>query len=164
MSIDSKALLQEFAGHLQRAGLFDQVITYEPKAPPETGGGVAAAVFVNGLEPTTAIGSLNSTSVVVTFTVRLHLAMLQEPQEDIDPTLFHAAEETMRLVTGDFTLGEHVDEVDLLGFAGGSGAGRAGGGGGMSCSFGYVSIGSAMFRIADIVVPVVIHDAWSQTR
>lgn len=155
MTIDSRALLQEFGGHLQRSGLFGQVVTHEPKGKPETGlAGPAAAVWIRSLQPTTAIAALNATSVVVTFMVRIHAGMLQEPQDDIDPLLFNAAERTMSLVSGDFTLGDHVDEVDLLGMAGQA----------MGCEFGYISVDGFMYRIADITVPVIIHDAWSQAR
>ena len=161
MTFSTRTVVAAFRTHLQGCGLFDDVTGHEPKNPP-TGAGVTAAVWVESLVPTEAFTSLNATSVVVTFTVRLYRNMLGEPQDDIDPQIMEAADKVCELVSGDFTLGDAVDFVDLLGQA--AGGGRAAGGRGMSVDFGYLNLGGTMFRVADITVPVVVGDHWAQAR
>lgn len=160
MTISTRSIVAAFRTHLEGSGHFDSVTGHEPKNPP-TGQGVTAAVWVDSLAPTEALGALNATSVVMTFLIRLYKNMTSEPQDDIDPLLMDAVDRTCLLLSGDFTLGDAATYVDLLGNSGGSG--RAGARG-MSVDFGYVSLGGTMYRSADITVPVVLEDVWPQAR
>ena len=154
MTIDVRGILSEIQGHAARSGLFSAVLGHEPKDPPSTAGGPVACVYLRSLNPTTAFAGLNVTSVVLTATVRIHVSMLQEPQDDIDVIIVEAAEAFMQTVTGDFTLNDEATNVDLLGMAGE----------GMGCEFGYATIGSTMFRIADVTLPILLADQWAQAR
>jgi hypothetical protein len=106
------------------------------------------------MSPTDQLGALNATSALILFTIRLQMGMLTEPQDDIDITLMRAADEVFALVSGDFTLGDEIDHVDLLGA----------GGQPLEAEAGYIEHSKTLYRIVDIAVPVVIGDAWTQAR
>ncbi|MGE3448686.1 MAG: hypothetical protein AB7H92_14025 [Microbacteriaceae bacterium] len=149
MAINTQRCVDELCSHLLRLGMFRSVNGHEPKNRPS---GPTAAVWVQRLGPTTAIGSAAATSALLVFTVRLYMPMLQEPQDAIDPKLVGAADKIINLISGDFTLGESVDFVDLLGQTGTT----------LSAQAGYVDIGGALMRAIDVTIPIVIIDAWAQ--
>jgi len=149
--INTTSLVNAVASHLLSTGLFERVNGHEPKSAP--GNGLSAAVWVRRMRPTTAFTALAQTSTAITFTVRLYSNMLQEPQDAIDPQLMDASDKVFELLSGDFTLGDAVDFVDLLGQTGES----------LSAESGYVSISNTMYRVIDITVPMVIGDAWTQS-
>lgn len=151
MTIDTQACIDRLVSHMATTGRFDSVNGHEPKNPPT---GVTAAVWVQRIAPTTAITAANATSALLVFTIRLYANMLQEPQDAIDPALVAATDAILTLVSGDFTLGDEVDYVDLLGTTGTS----------LSAQAGYVTIDKTMYRAMDVTVPVVIIDAWPQAR
>ena len=154
MTIATASIVSAFITHLQASGKFDQALAHEPKNPP-TGSGVTAGVMVQSIEPVPNIfGALAATSVRVLFMVRLYRNMLTEPQDDIDGQMLDAVDSIAGLVSGDFTLGDRVDFVDLLGQ----------GGIGLQADFGYATLGQTVFRIADVSVPVIIGDLWTQAR
>lgn len=151
MTIDTKALLGKLESHLLTLGKFDSVNRHEPKSPPT---GVTAACWVIDVSPTAAFTALAATSALITFNIRIYDNMLEEPQDDIDPKLMEAVDAIFTLVSGDFTLGEAVDFVDLLGQSGKR----------LEARSGYAPLGNRMYRVFDITVPVVIGDAWAQAR
>lgn len=153
MSIDSRALLRELASHAARLGVFGEVNTHEPKSAPHPTGRPSAHVFLAGIAPATRVtNSLTHTSVVVTGVIRVYVPMLQEPQDDIDPAICGAVDAVMNSVSGEFTLGGLVDEVDLLGIEGQP----------MAAQFGHLPLDKTMFRVADVFVPMAIHDVWER--
>jgi hypothetical protein len=82
--------------------------------------------------------------------------MLKEPQDMIDPQLMRAASSIMRRYHDDFDFGLDpvVRNVDLLGSFGVA----------LSLVTGYVEQDNVMMRIADITVPIIINDVWTQTK
>lgn len=151
--ITTRTYVQRLESHLLGLGLFAAVNGHEPKNPPQAVG-ITAAVWVQDLGPTGVSTGLASTSAVMTFMVRLYQDMLAEPADEIDPGLYDAVDAVFALVSADFTLGDAVDFVDLLGQTGTAMTARAG----------YGSLGQTMFRIVDITIPVVVGDAWAQAR
>lgn len=147
MSLGAAGILSALVSHAQASGLFDNVLTHEPKSAP---GGTTAAFWINTLEPTGS--GLASTTVRLEVAARLYVPMLTEPQDDIELTLLGALDYLMGAYTGDFELGGTVQTVDLLGAWGTA----------LKADTGYVRIDSTLYRSADITVPLIITDLWTQ--
>ena len=150
MSIAYQPVLAALESVCKASGKFRAVNGHEPKNAPEKG--LTAAVWVDGIQPTTRSG-LAATSVVVVYLIRLYTPMISEPQDAIDPAIVSAADAVMGAVTADFTLGGAGGIVDLLGSEGTA----------MGAQAGYVTVGQTMFRCIDITVPVLLDDVWSQS-
>lgn len=151
MSIDYRAVTDEFASMAQRTGLFDAVNRHEPKNVP--GRGITCSVFYAGKRPTQRSG-LASTSVVARWVIQVECSMLREPQDEIDTDLCEAADAIWAALHGGFTLDvAGVRHVDLLGSEGDAVADEAG----------YVTRAEKqIFRVIGITVPVVFNDAFEQ--
>jgi hypothetical protein len=150
MPLTAQDLVDNVVSVAQASGLFDRVNAYEPKQAP--GNGLTASVWVQSIAPHAQVSGLDVTSARVEFTMRLYTNMLADPEETIDPNLMNATSQMMNLFTGDFTLGNSVFAVDLLGMAGVPLTARAG----------YVDVGGKLFRIMDITVPLIVADVWTQ--
>ena len=131
-------------------GVFDSVNTHEPKSAPQKG--VTASIWVDSIVPNGRASGLDATSGVVTFNVRCYTSMLAQPYDYIDPNLTTAAMTVLNAFSEDFTFGETVRDIDLLGMYGVS----------MNARAGYLSIDNKMFRIITVTVPVVINDLFTQ--
>jgi hypothetical protein len=59
----------------------------------------------------------------------------------------------MAAYSGDFTLGDVVQEVDLLGEVGVP----------LRAQAGYITINQTMYRCMDITLPLIVNDLWSQS-
>lgn len=147
-----QTLLTAIIDHQASIGFFESVSQHEPKNDP--GPGVTAATWVQDVRPVQAASGLAATSVRVEFTTRLYRDMLGEPADQIDPEMYAAADKLMEAYTGDFQLGgvEGTRNVDLLGAHGEPLRMRAG----------YLNQGGTLFRILDILTPLVVNDVWDQ--
>lgn len=142
---------------VSRLGLFDSVQSFEL-----TGniGQFVAAVFPHpdALAPLPGLSGLNTTSTRVTFIVRIYLAVSMQTPDTIDPRALNAAALIMRRFNEGFTFGETVYEVALTGEQGLA----------LSATAGYLKVGSpdasALYRIIDITVPILLGDVWNQVR
>lgn len=147
--LTSQALISALESVVLTTGRFERANAYEPKTPP--GSGLTAAIWVQDIKPVPSSG-LASTSVLFVARIRLFTNMLQEPQEQIDPQLCDAVDDVMGRLSGGFTLGGIVREVDLLGESGVA----------LTAQAAYVTVQQTMYRIYDITVPLVVNDAWTQ--
>lgn len=142
---------------VQSTGYFDRVNLHEPKRRPVLTG-LTSAVWVQSIDPISgsAGSGLASTSARVVFMVRLYSNMLKEAQDAIDPQLMKAGSSIMRRYHDDFdfSLDPLVRNVDLLGAFGIA----------LSLVTGYLEQDGVMFRIADITVPVICNDVWTQVN
>lgn len=152
MTLNVAGILDALVSHAQASGVFDAVLTHEPKSKP--GAGVTAAVWVQSIGPLPAGSGLAATTTRVEFTVRAYSPMLAEPQDTIDPRIVAAVDTLMSAYTGDFTLGGLVRDIDCLG---GSGAP-------MSAKAGYLNQDGKLFRVMDIAVPCIVNDLWTQAE
>lgn len=150
MGLSTAAVFNALESLAMATGLFRQVNTHEPKRPPD--GDMTAAVYLAGITPVPTDSGLGTSSARAEFTIRIYTQMLQEHPDAIDPAVMTATDTIMTDLTADFTLGDTVQSVDLLGRAGVPLSARAG----------YLDIGGTMYRIMDITVPVIISNAWSQ--
>jgi hypothetical protein len=143
------ALFAAVSSHAAETGLFEQVPQHEPKSAP--GNGLGCAIWVAEIAPIQSSG-LDQTSGKVVFNVRIYSNMLQEPQDSIDPEILSAVCTLMAEYSGSFTLGGTVREIDLLGQFGDS----------LSAKAGYLTHDNRLFRVMDIVLPVIINDLFGQ--
>lgn len=150
--IDLVGILDKIQSHAAATGMFERVNTHEPKNAP--GNGLTVAIWVDTISPVPAHSGLSVTTGRVAFAIRIYSAMLQEPQDMIDPNLVAAVDTLMGLYSGDFTLGDSVRNVDLLGQAGSP----------MSAQAGYLEQDRKLFRVMTINVPVIINDIWEQAE
>lgn len=144
-----QTILDKVTSYALASGQFERVNNHEPKNAP--GNGLSAAIWVQKIEPIKSSG-LNSTSGRIELTVRIFSNMLQEPQDAIDPNIIAAVDSLMTSYSGDFDLGANVRNVDLLGAYGI----------GLSAQAAYLNIDGKMYRIMDIVLPVIVNDLWTQ--
>ena len=149
MSIAYKTLVTKLSNHAKSLGVFATVNHHEPKDAPT---GPHCAFYVAGIRPAPLQSGLNVSSALVVIMGRIYSNMIQEPEDDIDPSVVAATDALMAAYTGDFTLGGNVMMVDLLGSNGEPLSARAG----------YINVSGTMFRSMDITIPLVVADAWTQ--
>lgn len=151
MTLATSTIVTRLVSLLQASGKFNSVNGHEPKKAP--GKGLTAAVWCDSISPSGANSGLAATTAVVTYMCRLYSPMIAEPQDMIDPELVDAADFILGQLTGAFTLGGNVRNIDLLGQTGSM----------LNAQAGYVQVDQTMFRVVDISIPCIVNDAWSQT-
>lgn len=156
MTIGIASILNAVASHAKATAMFPDVLTHEPKSAPQGG---TCAVFVTSVVPWRERSGLNAVSAVVTMTVRIYASMLQDPQDDIDRDLLVASDTLMTAYAGDFELGGSDREIDLLGMAATAGTVN-----GVQIKMGYINQDNKIFRIAEIQLPVIVNDVWTEAR
>lgn len=148
MALGASAILAAVASHAQATGLFERVLTHEPKSAP--GNGLTWVVWVERLQPTTS--GLAATSARLMLSVRVFQNMLADPQDTIDARLLDAVDVLMAAYSGDFTLGGLVRSVDLLGADGDP----------LSAQAGHMELDGKLYRVMEITLPLHVDDLWSQ--
>lgn len=146
-----EGILDGLVSHAAELGWYSRVNMHEPKGKNPAGDGLTAAIWLQALAPIRSSG-LASTSGRLEFWVRTYTSMLAEPQDQIDPRVLGAVDALMGAYSGDFTLGGLIRCVDLLGAHGTP----------LSAKAGYLEQGGRLFRVVDVVVPLVIDDLWAQ--
>jgi hypothetical protein len=146
---DIQGLFDKIQSHALATGLFESVNTHEPKRPLTTG--IYAAVWCEAVRPLASSG-LGSTSGLIEFRIRIYSGMLQEPQDAIDPNVLKAVDTLLSKYSGDFSLGDSVRCIDLLGQSGTA----------LSANAGYVLLSQTLYRVMDITLPVIVNDLWDQ--
>lgn len=149
--MDVKAILTALESHAATLGQFERVNRHEPKNAP--GHGLTAAIWVQRISPVALRSGLAVTSALLVVNVRLYTNMIAEPQDAIDPNLVDAASALIGAYTADFTLGDMVSNVDVLGAHGEA----------LSAQAGYLEQDRKMFRVMTLTVPLVVNDVWSQS-
>jgi hypothetical protein len=150
VSVHASVLFAAVVSAAKQQNLFRDVISHEPKNAPGTG--LHCAVWWDGTVASGRSSGLASVTAVVTFQGRIYSNMLAEPQDEIDPDLMDAAHQLMGAYAMSFTFGGQVRMADLTGSEGAP----------MSCRPGYITIGQAMFRAAELTLPLVVNDMWEE--
>lgn len=150
MNLDITGILAVLRSHAEASGLFDAVNDHEPKSAP--GNGITAAIVWAGTTPASGRSGLATVSARVGFLIRIFSNMLAEPQDDIDPNLSAAVDALFTAYVGDFDLGGTASNVDIFGAHGQ----------GLSAQPGYVSVDNKLYRIADITLPVIVNNVWTE--
>lgn len=142
---------------ISATSLFDSVNKGELKsAPPKGAKGMSVWLFLDWIGPATGQSGLTSTTGRVVFIARLLTPMIQKPEDKIDTNIGMAAGKVMEVLTGDFELGGSARCIDLLAATGTP----------MHAKGGYLNIGGGpdgpMYRMFDVMIPVIINDIWDQ--
>lgn len=143
-------LIDAVMSHGAGSGFFDAVPGHEPKSAP--GSGLTYAVFLSALGPARGASGLAVTTARVELTGRIYKPFMSEPEDLIDPAIAQAADALFEAYTGDFSLGGTARNIDVLGQHGNP----------LSLRAGYQTIDKQVFRVADIVIPIIVNDAWNQ--
>lgn len=150
MSLDVRTILDAVESHALQSGYFQAVNGHEPKVAPQNG--LTCAVWVEQIGPARGTSGLSSTSTRLGLFVRLYSPMLSEPEDAIDPDMMTALDALMGAYSGDFTLGDLIRMVDLLGAYGDPLGARAG----------YLTTSGAEYRVMTITLPLIVNDLWEQ--
>jgi hypothetical protein len=143
-------ILNELVSDAETTGLFDQINTHEPKSAPRSG--LTMAIWLDRVEPYALASGLTATSALLIFNARLFTKMTQYPQDAIDPNMTSAVDVLMNKYSGDFTLGDKIRNVDLLGESGTH----------LMAQAGYINQDNTMFRVVTLTIPLIVNDAWTQ--
>lgn len=137
---------------VQASGYYDRVNLHEPKRKP--GSGLTAAIWVQNIQPLGEASGLAISSGLLIFQMRSYMNMLKESQDSIDPAMLKAVSSIIRRYHDnfDFGLDPVVRNVDVFGQFGTK----------LSATAGYLEQDGTMFRIMDLMVPVVVNDIWPQ--
>jgi hypothetical protein len=149
MTLNITGILDAVVSHAMASGHFEQVNGHEPQNAPSHG--LTAAVWADTVQPVRSSG-LDSTTVLLTFNVRIYTSTQSEPADAIDPNLLAAVDDLCAAYIGDFTLGGLIRSVDVFGTHSQPLLVRAG----------YVQQSGAIFRVMTITLPVIVNDLWEQ--
>lgn len=153
MSFDQKAVIalrDQLLTHAQTLGVFDQVTAHEPKNVPSAR--PSCVIWAQEIRPLPQASGLDASSGYVIWHARCQVAAWSEPLDVAETDLLTVATTLMSEYSGNFTLGGSVRAVDLLGMYGES----------LSMQAGYLSMGDTFYRIATVVLPMIVNDLYLQ--
>jgi hypothetical protein len=156
VALDTQLYMDALISHALSSGHFVSVNAVDVGSTP-TNEGLTAVLWPRRITPAPGRSGLASTSVVMTFVMRLFHSSVSDPLGQIDPIMLNATDALLNAFSGDFTLGGIVAEVDLLGQYGEQ----------LRSDSGWLDMGggadeSKKFRIVDITIPLIINDIWTQ--
>jgi hypothetical protein len=85
--------------------------------------------------------------------VRIYSNINAAPDEAIDPEMLNAVDQLFAAYSADFTLGDLVRHVDLLGAYGVP----------LEAVAGYLLVEGGEYRVMTIVLPLIVNDLWEQS-
>lgn len=148
--MDPVALFTAMQSTAQKLGVFEQVVTHEPKSAPQSL--PCLALWLGPLTPLGAASGLSATAVRVALRGRIYISDLQKPEDAVDAKLLSITSQLLGAYSGGFTLGGQLMEIDLLGIYGES----------MSGQPGYIDHDSKFFRVQELSLPLIIDALWEQ--
>jgi len=146
---DFPGLVDAVASVALATGCFDTVNTHEPKAPPGTG--MTCSIWTSDIRPVGSSG-LNAVSGLIELTMRIQTPALQEPADQIDPSVMQTVGTLMAAFGAGFTLGAIVREVDLIGQHSQ----------GQRAKPGYVDQNGTVYRVFDVMLPLIVNDLYPE--
>jgi len=148
------ALYRAVGDKARATGLFQDVIDHESDNPP--GRALTCSVIVGPLEPVGAASGLSIASARLEFTVRMEAPRTAKNPGETDRALLFAGVSVMAGYIGDFELVGVPDglvrNVDMFGAHGN----------GLSFKPGWFPQGEVAYRMADVTVPLILNDVFSQ--
>lgn len=144
-------LMDALITHQSEIGFFESISRHEPKARPTEG--LTAASWFQRTAPVPGASGLAATTVRVEFITRIYTNMLAEPADEIDPDIYDAADTLIAAYTAGFTLGGLVRNVDVLGAYGEA----------LQTQAGYLNQQGALYRVFDVITPLIVNDMYTQT-
>lgn len=153
MTLAVSAICSHVMSHAKRLGIFTRVTWHEPKSAP--GSGLTCAMWASSYTPVDSVSGLDVTSMRLEIGCRIYVEFKAQPEDRIDPQILDATSKLIDSFTGDIQLGGTTSMgVDLLGAYGN----------GLGARWGFVEIDRKQYRIADLVIPLVIDDIYDQSN
>lgn len=150
MSLNAKPILDKLASIALATGKFARVNQYEPRGQPPNG--LSLDLISGPIVPIRSSG-LNRVSLRWQIDGRINHPLTMDPPERLDPLLTDAAAHYFELLCGQFTLGGLVRTVDVFGMDGG----------GLDSTPGYLEHNGKVYRVAQLVIPLLINETWTLT-
>jgi hypothetical protein len=153
-NFDSAAILalrQALTTQASASGLFTRVIGHEPKSPP--GNGFSYCIWLGPVTSVGRVSGLGASAGRVEWTARIMTPFLQKSEDEIETDLMRRILQMIGLYSADITIGATVMEIDLLG---------AYGTGLQTSAIGYLEISGSHYRVAELTIPVIIDNLWTQ--
>lgn len=152
MALDIGSVLDKLVSHALASGHFESVNEFKVDEP--SGSGIVIGIWGDDITPLKSSG-LASTSVRITFKVRLFSSTEAAPESYLERAMVDATSALLTAYSGDFELGGDVGarNIDLLGSEGQP----------LSANAHYMNLSGVIFRVMDITLPVLINDVWDQT-
>jgi hypothetical protein len=147
--IGYRAIADVVVSYALASGLFDAVNGHEPKSAP--GNGVTCGVWASDIAPVQSSG-LASVSVRLALTMRFYTPMITYNSDEIDPRMVDAVDTMMTAFIGDFNLGGSSRNIDIFGHDGEQ----------LKATPGYINQDNKLYRTFDILIPIIINDAWTE--
>lgn len=150
MVLDVSGIFAQTMSHAKRLGIFNQVLSHEPKSGPAQG--ITCCLWATSYRSLGEVSGLASTSMRLQLNGRIYINFKAQPEDEIDKRLLDATSKFIESFNGDIQLGGEAMEVDLFGSYGDP----------LSARWGYVEIDRINYRIADLTIPFVIADIYTQ--
>lgn len=157
MTLDVSDIYAQVVSHSKRLGVFQTVLTHEPKSAPPNG--LTCVFWLNTMDPIPEASGLAVTSLRLELSVRIYENFKVQPEDQIDARILDAAAKLMESYTGDFRLttttpSSNEAEIDLLGSYGDA----------MKFEGAYLDIDGNLYRAVLISLPIVIYDVFTQAN
>ena len=153
MAFNIQSTLDAITSHISRSGYVADASVGEPVSPPDAVDRLHAAIYMSGA--TIAELTLTNTIEVHTVVCRLYrrAAFGQgDDAGDVEKDVALAVSEISSNLVGEYDLGATIRNIDIAGQYGT----------GLSAVWGYITIGSTVFRTVDLTIPVVVDDSATQ--
>ena len=150
MSVNTAGLLTGLQTMGQSSGQFEQVMLHEPKSAPSAGG-LTLCFWLDRIVPFAEGSGLAAVSMSAVVNARIYLKFLSEPEDAIDTAIATAADSLMAQLCGGFTLGGLVRNVDIFGESFDRG---------LELEYGYLTQDGTVFRVAELVIPMILNDVY----
>ena len=150
MAFAIKTTLESIQGYLTASGYFHDVQIGEPKQPPA--GELAAAIYMSSVNVVLVFAN-GGTRENHQIMVRIYLNMLSLPEEDIEKRMAEVVSKVTSDLIGDADQRGTVMTIDVGGMHGPA----------LNIRWGHVDVGGTMYRVADMLVPVIVDDSGTVT-
>jgi hypothetical protein len=153
MAFNITNTLNAITSHISSSGYVNDVQVGEPVSVPDANDRIFAAIWMTSAVVVEV--TLSNTVELHTTNVRLYkrAAFGQgDDSGDVEQSLALATSQISSDLIGEFDLGGSIRNIDIAGQYGG----------GLSATWGYITIAQTVFRSVDIVVPLVVDDSAAQ--
>ena len=153
MAFNIKATLDAIASHIARTGYVAETRIGEPSSPPDAVDKLHAAIYMASASVVQL--TLSTTIEQHVVTVRLYRRAAFGQGDDagqVEAEMALAVSQISSNLIGEFDLGATMRAIDIAGQYGQS----------FTTQYGYVSIGTTMFRTVDITVPLIVDGSATQ--
>jgi hypothetical protein len=99
------------------------------------------------------VSGLGASAGRVEWTARIMTPFLQKSEDEIETDLMRRILQMIGLYSADITIGATVMEIDLLGAYGVAL---------QTSAIGYLEISGSHYRVAELTIPVIIDNLWTQ--